>query len=241
MNKVEGIIIREKDYGDSSKIVDIFTKDYGIIGVICKGAKSLKSSLRSVSSKFTYGIFNIYYKENKLSTLKEVDVINNFKNIRKGIEKMAFSCFLMDLSEQVYKHKKDNSIYNILINTLIKINDGFDMLVLTNIVEIKYLDFLGIMPNLDECSICGSKNIITLSVNKGGYVCSNCRYHEKILDNKSLKLIKMFYYVDISKIDKLNISDNIKLEINEFIDNYYDSYSGLYLKSKKFLDNIKNI
>ena len=115
------------------------------------------------------------------------------------------------------------------------------MLVLTNIVEIKYLDYLGIMPNLGECSVCGSKNIVTLSVNKGGYVCSNCRTHEKILDNKSLKLIKMFYYVDISKIDKLNISDNIKLEINEFIDAYYDNYSGLYLKSKKFLDNIKNI
>ena len=71
MNKeVEGIIIREKDYGDTSKIIDIFTKEHGIIGVIAKGAKILKSPLRSVTSKFTYGLFNIYYKENKLSTLK---------------------------------------------------------------------------------------------------------------------------------------------------------------------------
>ena len=55
MNKeVEGIIIREKDYGDTSKIIDIFTKEYGIIGVIAKGSKSMKSKLRSVTTKFTY-------------------------------------------------------------------------------------------------------------------------------------------------------------------------------------------
>ena len=51
----------------------------------------------------------------------------------------------------------------------------------------------------------------------------------------------MFYYVDISKISKLDISDNIKKELNNFIDDYYDRYSGLYLKSKEFLKNLQNI
>lgn len=242
MNKeIEGIIIREKDYGDTSKIIDVFTKDYGIIGVIAKGSKSMKSKLRSVTTKFTYGIFNIYYKENKLSTLKEVDIINNFKNIRKDINLIAYSTYLLDLSEQVYKQNNSIDIYNILISTLIKINDKYDSLALTNIVELKYLYYLGVMPELDRCSICGSTDIITLSSDKGGYICSNCRTYEKILDSKTLKLLRMFYYVDISKIDKLSISDNIKNEINEFLDAYYERYTGLYLKSKKFLNNIKNI
>ena len=34
---LEGIILREKDYGESSKILDVFTKEYGIIGVMSKG------------------------------------------------------------------------------------------------------------------------------------------------------------------------------------------------------------
>ena len=49
---VEGIVINTKDYRDSSKILDIFTKEYGVIGVISKGCKSLKSNLRSISDKF---------------------------------------------------------------------------------------------------------------------------------------------------------------------------------------------
>lgn len=49
----------------------------------------------------------------------------------------------------------------------------------------------------------------------------------------------MLYYVDISKITKLDISDNIIKEINDFIEDYYDRYSGIYLKSKTLLDYIK--
>ena len=37
---VEGIIINVKNYGDTSKILDILTKEYGVIGVIAKGTKT---------------------------------------------------------------------------------------------------------------------------------------------------------------------------------------------------------
>ena len=44
--EVEGIIIDEKPYGETSKILNIITKDKGVIGVLAKGAKRLKSPLR---------------------------------------------------------------------------------------------------------------------------------------------------------------------------------------------------
>ena len=50
----------------------------------------------------------------------------------------------------------------------------------------------------------------------------------------------MLYYVDISKISKLDISNETKKEIDTFINEYYDKYTGLYLKTKKFLKSIKN-
>ena len=64
---IEGVIIGEKSFGETSKILDIITKEYGIIGVLSKGSKRLKSPLRSVSQRFTYASFEISYKEEKLS------------------------------------------------------------------------------------------------------------------------------------------------------------------------------
>ena len=65
MNIVEGIVISETSYGETSKIINILTKD-GIIGCMAKGAKGLKSNLRSVTTKLTYGRFIINKKEDKL-------------------------------------------------------------------------------------------------------------------------------------------------------------------------------
>ena len=47
ISEVEGLIIKETPYGETSKIINVFTKEYGTIGIMCKGAKSLKSKLRS--------------------------------------------------------------------------------------------------------------------------------------------------------------------------------------------------
>ena len=49
----------------------------------------------------------------------------------------------------------------------------------------------------------------------------------------------MFCYVDISKISKLEISEKTTKEINNFLDDYYDKYTGLYLRTKTFLKDLK--
>ena len=45
IEKVEGIVINEKAYGETSKIINVITKEYGIIGIIAKGARTLKVNL----------------------------------------------------------------------------------------------------------------------------------------------------------------------------------------------------
>lgn len=241
IEKVEGIVLNEKAYGETSKIINVITKQYGIIGIIAKGARTLKSEFRTTTTKLSYGYFNIIYKEGKLSTLMNVDIINPFKNIIKDIQKISYASFILELTEQVIKQTHKN-IFDIMISSLEKINEGYDPLIILNIVELKYLDYLGVMPILDRCSVCGStNNIITLSSDKGGYVCKNCHTNEKIISEKAIKLIRMFYYVDISKITKLEIGNVTKYEINEFLDMYYDTYTGLYLKSKSLLKNIEKV
>ena len=239
IEKVKGIVISDTNYSESSKILNVLTLEYGKIGIISKGCRNLKSKLRSVSMKFIYGYFNIYYKEDGLSTLISVDVIDWFNDIKTDLFKIGYASYLLDLTNQVLKEANDKNIFNILEASLLKINAGFDGLVITNIVELKYLSYLGVMPKLDCCSICGSnEDIVTISGDAGGYVCHNCYSNEYIVDIKTIKLLRMFYYVDINKIKELNIVDRNKKEINKFLERYYDRYTGFYLKTKDFLKQI---
>ena len=237
LKEVEGIIVREIPYGETSKIIHVYTIE-GIISIMCKGAKSLKSPFRATTLKFTYGKFNIYYKENKLSTLSSVDIINPLIKIKNDIVLLSYLNYMTELTTQVLKQTTDN-LYEDFINAILKIELGLDPLVIANILEIKYLDNLGVGLNLDSCVSCGSKvNIITIDGDRGGYICSNCYQNEMIVDKKTIELLRMYYYVDIKSISKLKISDKVKNEINHFLNVYYDRYTGLYLKSKDFFKKL---
>ncbi len=238
IKEVTGIIISSTNYSESSKILNIFTKEYGIIGVISKGCRKLKSKNKTISENFTYGKFNIYYKENKLSNLISCDVINYLKNIKSDITLIGYLSYIVDLSSQVYKQNDNKEIYNLLISSIEKIEDKYDPKVITNILEVKLLDYLGVSLNLDNCVKCGNKNVITISSNAGGYVCKNCYKNEKILNAKALKMIRLYYYVDISKIIELKIEENTINEIDIFLKEYYEHLTGLYLKSKEFLNTV---
>lgn len=235
----EGFVISTTKYSENSKILNILTKDYGLIGVISKSCMSNKNTLRTVSERFIYANFNINYKEGKLSTLISADIINYFKYIRSDINLIGYLTYLTELVADVYKQNNDKEIYILFITTLLKIEQKLDPLVLTNILEIKYLDYLGVGLNLDGCTKCGNKNIVAISHKQGGFLCKNCYDNSGFTNKNALKTIRLYYYVDIGKISELNISNDTKMEIDNFLNHYYKDYTGLYIKSKEFLNNLK--
>lgn len=242
IKKVEGVVIYEVPYKENSKIITIFSKEDGVIGVYARGAKKLKSPFSGKTNKLTYGYFHIKYKEDGLSTLIEVDIIDSFKNMKKDLTKICYGSFLSELATQVYKHDNNKEIYPLYIASLLKINENYDPLVISNILELKLLYYLGIKPVIDKCVECGStKDIVTISSYKGGYLCKNCFHEEIVVLDKTIKMLRLFYYVDISTIQSIDVSEQVKFEINRFIDEYYERYAGLYLKSKDFLKKINEL
>lgn len=239
---VEGVVISERAYGETSKIINIITSEYGVIGVMAKGAKTLKSKLRATTTKLTYGRFNLYYKPNKLSTLISVDTVNTLINTKKDITRISYASYICELASQVVKQNDDERIYKFLISTLLKIEEGFNPLALTNVLEMKYLSFLGVAPELDACASCGRiANIVTLSSDKGGLICGSCHTNERKMKDNVIKLVRMYNYVDIDKISKLDLPSSDVRDANYFISDYYDKYTGLYLYTKKFLRNIQKL
>ncbi len=237
--EVDGFILSETLYGETSKIINVLTKEYGVIGIMCKGVKSLKSKNRVATMRLTYARFNIYYKKDKLSTLVSADIINPLKNIKNDILLVSFLSYITELTHQVVKQSEDTSMYDDFLEIILKMEEGLDPIVLTNILEIKYLEYLGVLFNLDACVVCGStKNIATIDGDKGGYICLNCLTNEVVVSKKVIKMIRMYYYVNIKSIKEIKVDEQTRDIINKFLDVYYERYTGLYLNSKDFLKKL---
>ncbi len=239
---VEGIVLSEVNYSESSKILNVLTREYGLIGIMSKGCRNVKSKLRGVSRKLIYGTFNIYYKESGVSTLISVDLINSFSKTMMDLSKISYSSFILDLVLQVVRQNNDTKIFELLRDSLIKIEEGITPLVITNIIELKLLEYLGVKPNLDSCSLCGStKNIVSLSGTDHGFVCGSCYTNQRLTNIDTIKMIRLYDFVDISSINKLNVDKKVMDDINTFIDEYYEKYTGLYIKSKDFIKQINRL
>ena len=250
--KVNGIVVGETLYGDSSKILKVYTRDLGIISLMSKGCKKPKSALHEASNKLVYATFNISYNESGISTLISADPINLFKNIimdYHDIDKKMYSFYIIDLIIQVINHMKidndhDDNIYDMLISSITKIDEGINPRVLYDIVRLKMLDYLGVKPSLDGCNNCGSKDVITFSSDSYGYICKNCYSNEKIYSEESIKMLRMLYIVDLDRIKTMDVKDSVIEEIEDFLDDYYIENTGIYLKSnknKEILNKIKGV
>ncbi len=242
ITKVTGFIVSTVNFRDTSLVLNLFTKEYGLIGIMAKGVKRMNHPLRALTQKFTYGIFHIYYKEGKLSLLKDIDVLDTFSYLHEDITRIGYLNYITELVTQVYKESENEKLFDLFLEVVFKMNEGLDPLVLTNILEIKCLPLLGVGILLDECVKCGNTtSIVTIDGDKGGFICKNCYQNEKLVSIKSIQLIRMYYYVDVKNIQKLEIKKEQKEEINSFLETYYNRYTGLYLKSKEFLEKLKDL
>lgn len=235
-SSVEGIVLNDTLYGDSSKILKILTKEYGLISVIAKGARTYKNKLRMLSTPFLYGKFNIIYKKDKLSILCSGEAYSLYTP-KNDLKLYAYLSYITELTYNVLLENNNKEIFNIYKAALDKLFDGFDYNIIRNIVEFKYLDYLGITPNFDICQKCySSENLCAIDGKIGGFVCSKCYKNEIIVPDNFKLLLNRYKNVNITEINKINKSDKNTNLVNVFINDYYDTFSSLKIKSKNYME-----
>ncbi|MDR6122325.1 DNA repair protein RecO [Neobacillus drentensis] len=242
LQKCEGIVIRTTDYGETNKIITIFTREWGKIGVMARGAKKPNSRLSSVTQLFTHGYF-LVQRGSGLGSLQQGEIATSLRSIGEDIFLTAYASYIVELTDKCTDEKKPNPFhFELLLQTLNYMNEGYEPDILMNIYEMKMLNVMGLYPVLNQCSVCGSTDgHFSFSIREGGFICHRClekdRYHYK-LSPATVKLLRLFYYFDLSRLGNISVKAETKAELKNVIDAYYEEYSGLHLKTKKFLNSM---
>jgi len=242
LQKCEGIVIRTTDYGETNKIVTLYTREWGKIGVMARGAKKPNSRLSSITQLFTHGYFLIQ-RSAGLGSLQQGETATSLRSIGEDIFLTAYASYIVELTDKCTEDKKPNPFhFELLYQTLYFMNEGYEPDILMNIYDMKMLNVLGLYPILNQCSVCGSTDgHFSFSIRENGFICHRCigkdPYHLK-LSPAAVKLLRLFYYFDLSRLGNISVKEETKAELKRVISVYYEEYSGLHLKTKKFLDSM---
>ncbi|MFO1443424.1 DNA repair protein RecO [Bacillus sp. Bva_UNVM-123] len=243
LEKCEGIIIRTTNYGETNKIVTLYTREWGKVGVMARGAKKPNSRLAAVTQLFTYGYF-LVQKSTGLGGLQQGEIISSMRSIKEDIFLTAYASYIVDLTDKSTEDRKPNPfLFELIYQTLNLINEGYDAEIIVNIFEMKMLNSLGLYPVLNQCTICkNTEGHFSFSIREGGLICHRCLekdpYHLKITP-ATVKLLRLFYFLDLSRLGNISVKPETKAELKKVIATYYDEYSGLNLKTKKFLNQME--
>lgn len=243
--KCEAIVLRTTDYGETNKIVTLLTREWGKVAVMARGAKKPTSRLSSVTQLFTYGHY-LVQKSRGVGSLHQGDIIDSLRDIREDLFATAYASYIVELTDKVTDEQKPNPyLFELMLQTLKYMNDGFDLEILTYIYEMKMLNIIGLYPSLDECAICKqSVGKFSFSVKEGGFLCDQCAVKDPYrisLSPAAVKLLRLFYYLDLSRLGKISVKKETKDELHRVISAYYDEYSGLSLKTRRFLTQIEQL
>ncbi|MFD1038512.1 DNA repair protein RecO [Virgibacillus byunsanensis] len=245
LEKIDGIVIKTQDYGETHKIVTLFTKKLGKISAIARGAKKPKSRMAAVTQPFIYGEFFIYVNTG-LSTIQQGEMINSFRFIREDIIKTAYAAYITELTDKLFDtHAPDAYIYDQLFQTLTWIAEKEDAEIPLMMYELKLFKKGGFAPVVDHCVNCGNKDSpFVFSVSEGGLLCNSCKYMDEratTLLNSIANLLRVFSVVGVEQIGTISVKEENRKVLRHILDTYYDQYGGYFLKSKKFLNQLDKL
>lgn len=245
LEKIEGIILKTIDYGETNKIITIFSKNIGKFTAMARGAKKPRSRMAAVTQPFIVGQFFVYINPG-LSTIRQGEILESFRALREDIEKTAFTAYLVELTEKLLDDKTPEPyLYDQLYLTMewIAKHDEYDIPIM--MYELKAFQKGGFRPTLSHCINCRSKEgLYAFSLGEGGLLCRRCL----ALDDQAIrltevqvKLLQMFQAVGIEQVGEISVKlENRKL-LRQILDAYYDRFGGYFLKSRRFLNQLDQL
>lgn len=92
------VVLHSRRYGDTSRIVVLFTEEYGKVSVVARGSRMPKSSYGSTLEPLTVGRVHVYYKRNRdLHTLGTAEATHTWKHLTSSLEHLEAGLQLCQL------------------------------------------------------------------------------------------------------------------------------------------------
>ena len=116
----EALILKNHLYGDTSLICNLFTKQYGRLSIISKGARKLKNYNHAVLRPLQFIDLHYYYRPKRnIQILKEATINTHFFSTHNNYKKMLASYKVLDITNQICKIEYPNRIIFQLVKSVL--------------------------------------------------------------------------------------------------------------------------
>tara|TARA_B100000029_G_scaffold516797_2_gene634417 strand:+ start:2535 stop:3326 length:792 start_codon:yes stop_codon:yes gene_type:complete len=247
----EAIILKRIPLGDTSLLVTVYSRNFGKVKLVARGARGPKSKIASALQPFCIVTVIFNQRPNReLQNLSKIEVGSFFRNIGEDLSKVGYASAVCELVDRlVLGEEPGHELFNLMFETLQAIDLGPSEAceVLFWRFQLEFAYIYGAGPEFSNCRGCTKPlqdKEVNFSLAEGGVLCRACQGQDSNTMRLSLGTIRFLSRVCEMPRDRLNRLKPLKAsraEIKRLIKAYYlyqmdDRYD---LKSLKFLESIE--
>lgn len=208
--KVEGIILKRRDFGEADRILTVFTLHRGKISVLAKGVRRITS--RRAGNVELLNRVMIYLHQGKgMPILTEASSLNTFGKLKEDLTLSTYAYHILELVDKLTAENQENRVlYQYLVEVLERLSKN-PRQILVRAFEAKILSNLGFITFQRE-----GVNVRHLEGDLAWYL--------KELEVKSW-----------NEIEKMDLEEKEALELERILRYHLERVIESSLKSRKFL------
>lgn len=156
LEKLQAFVLSNSDYGESDRIVSLFTLEHGRLKGFARGARNSRKRFGPALETFARIHLQLNHKEG-LCSLRSADVITLYPGIRGLLGAIAHALYACEVVECLTPEGVPlPRLYRLLAAYLERLDSGQSDDTDRRFFEINVLNILGYRPSLEGCSRCGS-------------------------------------------------------------------------------------
>ncbi len=227
------IVLRSTNYKEYDRIITLLSRENGRIDAQVRGARQVKSQFATASQVFCCAQYEFYQKGGKFF-VTDASVVHDFYGIQSDYEKFTPACVMIELAEKLLQHTTEHELlYDLLLRALLTLQKTADGKLALALFLADAVRFLGILPQLDGCVICGdgtAEEAGVFSYEEGGMVCGKCTS-----GGQRVRLSKRFLQVTRCLLDgELPETGTIQSgDLVRFFEQYVLVQTGIVLRTMK--------
>lgn len=191
----QAFILKVNPQGETSAILHCYSKDFGKIILIAKGARNSKSPFKGLIEPFS--LLNIHFNEKKdraYQFLSQAEYQASYTHLKANPEAVLYGSIILEILYKEPETEGNTELFNLIMNVFSSMDKGIPAQIAHWYFILNFLEIEGLELNTQYCSHCDEIMENGYFLPRRGHIqCPNCRDKFTInweLDKKILSLLR---------------------------------------------------
>ncbi len=239
--------MRHSDWGESDRLLTLYTREMGKLRVVAKGVRKPRSRKAGHLDPLTQ-VTLMLARGRDLPIVTQAETVAAYTSIKEDLLLLGYASYLVELLDRFAVEEEENkALYRILTESLMRLSKGDDPFCVLRYYELRMLDLLGFRPQLFQCALCQREIQAEdqfFSPENGGVLCPRCGVKMQGAHPVTMQALKYLRHYQRSAYEdacRARVDAGVAREMEGLMQDYLTYLLERGLNSPAFIRRVKKL